>query len=203
MTPRLPAKPGRLSDAISSHLHKESRPSLHYTNASVIVTPDTTYRGLDEIRGFFRRFLDSATPEFWDALCRRWGSDGESRRLTSRCVACGISAAPHERPLNRMIASWKSTEHCVIGAGLQGEASRVQASTARYKRNPDAIWAQLPPIVQFAIADAEAKRLTRHPREAVAPVALGTVNYDRSGVSQRLAHHRLPPETSAYLGRHR
>ena len=47
-----------------------------YTNASVIVIPDTTYRGLDEIRGFFRRFLDSATPEFWDALCRRWGSDG-------------------------------------------------------------------------------------------------------------------------------
>jgi hypothetical protein len=118
---------------------------------------------------------------------------GESRRLTSRCVACGISAARHERPLNRMIASWKSTEHCIIGAGLQGEASRVQASTARYKRNPDAIWAQLPPIVQFTIADAEAKRLTRHPREAVAPVALGTVNYDRSGVSQRLAHHRLPP----------
>jgi hypothetical protein len=31
----------------------------------------------------------------------------------------------------------------------------------------------------------------------------GTVNYDRSGVSQRLAHHRLPPETSAYVGRHR
>ena len=77
MTPRLPAKPGRLSDAISSHLHKESRPSLlTSTNASVIVTADTTYRGLDDIRGFFRRFLDSATPEFRDALCRRWGSDG-------------------------------------------------------------------------------------------------------------------------------
>ena len=39
-----------------------------YTEASVIVTPDATYRGLDEIRGFFRRFLDSATPEFWDAF---------------------------------------------------------------------------------------------------------------------------------------
>jgi hypothetical protein len=40
----------------------------NYTEASVIVTPDATYRGLDEIRGFFRRFLDSATPEFWDAF---------------------------------------------------------------------------------------------------------------------------------------
>jgi hypothetical protein len=39
-----------------------------YSEASVIVTPDATYRGLDEIGGFFRGFLDSATPEFWDAF---------------------------------------------------------------------------------------------------------------------------------------
>jgi hypothetical protein len=38
------------------------------TDASVIVTPDATYRGLGEMRGFFRRFLDSEMPEFWDAF---------------------------------------------------------------------------------------------------------------------------------------
>jgi hypothetical protein len=30
----------------------------------------------------------------------------------------------------------------------------------------------------------------------------GTVNYDRSGVSQRLAHHRLPPAGAAELHLH-
>jgi hypothetical protein len=44
-----------------------------YTNASVIVTPDTTYRGLNEIRGIFRRFLDSATPEILGRLVSTLG----------------------------------------------------------------------------------------------------------------------------------
>jgi len=39
-----------------------------YTEASVFVTPDATYRGLGEIRGFFQTFLDSATHEFWSAF---------------------------------------------------------------------------------------------------------------------------------------
>ena len=44
-----------------------------YTEASVIVTPDTTYRGLNEIRGIFRRFLDSATPEILGRLVSTLG----------------------------------------------------------------------------------------------------------------------------------
>lgn len=39
-----------------------------YDAKSVIVTPDTTYRGVDEIRGFFKAFLDGAKPEFWEAF---------------------------------------------------------------------------------------------------------------------------------------
>jgi hypothetical protein len=39
-----------------------------YDDSSVIVTPDKTYRGADEIRGFFKAFLDSAQPAFWEAF---------------------------------------------------------------------------------------------------------------------------------------
>jgi ketosteroid isomerase-like protein len=39
-----------------------------YAESSIIVTPDGTYRGLSEIRGFFQAFLDTATPEFWAAF---------------------------------------------------------------------------------------------------------------------------------------
>ena len=39
-----------------------------YDGRSVIVTPDKSYRGLDEIRGFFGGFLDGATPAFWEAF---------------------------------------------------------------------------------------------------------------------------------------
>ena len=39
-----------------------------YTENSVVVTPDATYRGLKEIKGFFQAFLDGATPAFWAAF---------------------------------------------------------------------------------------------------------------------------------------
>ncbi|MEX3981850.1 nuclear transport factor 2 family protein [Paraburkholderia sp. EG287A] len=49
-----------------------------YNENSVIVTPDKTYRGVTEIRGFFKAFLDGAQPAFWDAFkvtCKR--TEGE------------------------------------------------------------------------------------------------------------------------------
>lgn len=46
-----------------------------YDDASVLVTPAQTYRGSSEIRGFFKAFLDGATPEFWSAF-----------KITSKCV---------------------------------------------------------------------------------------------------------------------
>jgi hypothetical protein len=39
-----------------------------YDESSVIVTPARSYRGLDDIRGFFKSFLDSAKPAFWEAF---------------------------------------------------------------------------------------------------------------------------------------
>jgi hypothetical protein len=39
-----------------------------YNSESALVTPDKTYRGVDEIRGFFKAFIDGATPEFWAAF---------------------------------------------------------------------------------------------------------------------------------------
>ncbi|WP_413205988.1 nuclear transport factor 2 family protein [Rhodospirillum sp. A1_3_36] len=39
-----------------------------YTEESVLMTPMDTLRGLDAIRGFFKAFLDGATPEFWAAF---------------------------------------------------------------------------------------------------------------------------------------
>ena len=41
---------------------------VDYSDSSVLVTPDNTYRGTGEIRGFFKSFMDSATKEFWDAF---------------------------------------------------------------------------------------------------------------------------------------
>ncbi|WP_175831295.1 nuclear transport factor 2 family protein [Burkholderia cepacia] len=46
-----------------------------YDEISVIVTPEKTYRGIAEIRGFYKAFLDSAQPEFWDAF-----------KVTSKCT---------------------------------------------------------------------------------------------------------------------
>jgi hypothetical protein len=39
-----------------------------YDENSVLVTPDKTYTGLAEIRGFFKAFIDGAAPKFWDAF---------------------------------------------------------------------------------------------------------------------------------------
>lgn len=39
-----------------------------YTEGSVVVTPEASYRGLEQIRGFFDAFLKSASQEFWDAF---------------------------------------------------------------------------------------------------------------------------------------
>ncbi|QBR01385.1 nuclear transport factor 2 family protein [Paraburkholderia pallida] len=47
-----------------------------YDETSVLVTPQQVYRGLDEIRGFFKGFLDGADPAFWPAF-----------KIVSQCVA--------------------------------------------------------------------------------------------------------------------
>jgi len=39
-----------------------------YDESSVLVTPDKTYTGLAEIRGFFKAFIDGADPKFWEAF---------------------------------------------------------------------------------------------------------------------------------------
>lgn len=39
-----------------------------YAEASVLITPESVYRGLAEIGGFFQAFLNGATPEFWAAF---------------------------------------------------------------------------------------------------------------------------------------
>ncbi|WOF44741.1 nuclear transport factor 2 family protein [Sphingopyxis indica] len=42
-----------------------------YDGASILVTPERIYRGLDEIRDFFQMFMGGATPEFWEAFTIR------------------------------------------------------------------------------------------------------------------------------------
>jgi hypothetical protein len=39
-----------------------------YDDDSTLITPDKVYRGLAEIRGFFKAFLDGADPGFWAAF---------------------------------------------------------------------------------------------------------------------------------------
>lgn len=47
-----------------------------YDDGSTLLTPERTYRGRAQIRGFFQTFLDDATPAFWAAF-----------RITSRSTA--------------------------------------------------------------------------------------------------------------------
>jgi hypothetical protein len=39
-----------------------------YDDSSTIITPDKTYSGSAQIRGFFKAFLESAAPGFWSAF---------------------------------------------------------------------------------------------------------------------------------------
>ena len=39
-----------------------------YANGSVLITPSSTFEGLDAIKGFFETFIRSATPEFWSSF---------------------------------------------------------------------------------------------------------------------------------------
>ncbi|MEM5436343.1 nuclear transport factor 2 family protein [Paraburkholderia diazotrophica] len=39
-----------------------------YDDDSAIVTPEKTFRGREEIAGFFKAFLESADPTFWPAF---------------------------------------------------------------------------------------------------------------------------------------
>lgn len=41
---------------------------LDYSDDSIVMSPDHTFRGKEEIRGLFKTFLDSATAEFWNAF---------------------------------------------------------------------------------------------------------------------------------------
>ncbi|MGF7136957.1 ketosteroid isomerase-like protein [Paraburkholderia sp. EB58] len=39
-----------------------------YDDDSALVTPDKTFRGREEITGFFKAFVDGADPAFWPAF---------------------------------------------------------------------------------------------------------------------------------------
>ena len=39
-----------------------------YTDDSVVITPDATYRGLAEIRGFFTAFVEALPEGIWEAF---------------------------------------------------------------------------------------------------------------------------------------
>jgi hypothetical protein len=39
-----------------------------YDDSSAVITPDRTFRGRDEIAGFFKAFGDGADPAFWPAF---------------------------------------------------------------------------------------------------------------------------------------
>jgi hypothetical protein len=39
-----------------------------YDDRSTLITPDKTFHGLEEIRSFFKAFLDGADPAFWPAF---------------------------------------------------------------------------------------------------------------------------------------
>ncbi len=41
---------------------------LDYGEASVVLSPDTVFRGKAQIRGLFKGVLESTTPEFWQAF---------------------------------------------------------------------------------------------------------------------------------------
>jgi ketosteroid isomerase-like protein len=42
-----------------------------YTDDSVVITPEATYRGLDEIRDFFVAFVEALPAGIWDAFTMR------------------------------------------------------------------------------------------------------------------------------------
>lgn len=46
-----------------------------YGEDSALITPDQTFRGRDQVRAFFKAFLDGADPGFWPAF-----------RITSKSV---------------------------------------------------------------------------------------------------------------------
>jgi ketosteroid isomerase-like protein len=39
-----------------------------YAEDSIVITPEATYRGIAEIRGFFRPFVEGVSQAFWDAF---------------------------------------------------------------------------------------------------------------------------------------
>lgn len=39
-----------------------------YDDSATLITPDRTFRGRDEITGFFKAFLEGADPAFWPAF---------------------------------------------------------------------------------------------------------------------------------------
>jgi len=39
-----------------------------YDDSSVLVTPDRTHSGANEIRAFFKAFIDDANPKFWESF---------------------------------------------------------------------------------------------------------------------------------------
>ncbi|SOE97740.1 hypothetical protein SAMN05414139_10901 [Burkholderia sp. D7] len=51
-----------------------------YDESSAVITPDRSFHGLEEIRGFFKAFLDGADPAFWPAF-----------KITSQSIAGEIA----------------------------------------------------------------------------------------------------------------
>lgn len=60
------------ADVLASHLGAFARGLeallADYASDACLITPERVYRGHEEIGGFFRAFLDSATPQFWEAF---------------------------------------------------------------------------------------------------------------------------------------
>lgn len=70
--PVLAAEPGNTQIVFDHHLGAFAQGidaiMADYTETSVVLSLGKSYRGRSEIRGFFKAFLEGATPEFWKSF---------------------------------------------------------------------------------------------------------------------------------------
>jgi hypothetical protein len=57
-----------LDHHLSAFAHGVEEILKDYDDSSAVITPDRTFRGRDEISGFFKAFVDGADPAFWPAF---------------------------------------------------------------------------------------------------------------------------------------
>ncbi|MBN8749975.1 Uncharacterised protein [Xylophilus ampelinus] len=71
-TSRTPSRDRSAAEVLDSHLGAFAKGLdallADYDDASVLITPDRTWRGLSEIGTFFGDFLSGATAQFWAAF---------------------------------------------------------------------------------------------------------------------------------------